>query len=65
MNSPLKLFDKSEPTLLVPERKKAEVISIMPDSGYLIERLSRSKSSLYNNLRLSLILSRPIPEYSP
>ena len=42
MNSPLKLFDKSEPTLVVPERKKAEVISLIPDSGYLIERLSRS-----------------------
>jgi protein TonB len=42
MNSPLKAFEKAEPVSLVPERKKAEVISIKPDSGYLIERLSSS-----------------------
>jgi protein TonB len=42
MNSPLKAFEKAEPVSLVPERKKAEVISIKPDSGYLIERLTSS-----------------------
>ncbi len=42
MNSPLKAFDKAEPVLLTPERKKAEVISIKPDGGHLIERLSTS-----------------------
>ncbi|MEI6707269.1 MAG: energy transducer TonB [Methylococcales bacterium] len=42
MNSPLKAFDKAEPVLRVPERKKADVISIKPDHNYLIERLSTS-----------------------
>jgi protein TonB len=42
MNSPLKAFEKAEPVSLTPERKKAEVISIKPDSGYLIERLTSS-----------------------
>jgi protein TonB len=42
MNSPMKVFDKVQPVMFVPERKKDNVISIKPDTGRPMESMSAS-----------------------
>lgn len=42
MNSPLVAFDKFEPAILSPRRKRADVVPITPDIGQLRESLSVS-----------------------
>ena len=46
MNSPLVAFDKFEPAILAPERKRADVVPINPDIGRLRESLSASSAAV-------------------